>query len=104
MADLRAAAEEMREIVDGSWSDRESRDACKLAAQALEALAWMAENGRRLEYEDAVRWSPEETTGRQVERGTEGSWSCMNDLFTRYYAANPLAAIMAAMEGEKDAG
>ncbi len=102
MSDLKAAAKEMREIADGSWSGRESRDACKLAAQALEALAWMEENGRRLEYEDAVRWSSGETTWRQVDRGTEGSWRCMNDLFTRYYAATPLAAILAAMEGEKD--
>jgi hypothetical protein len=101
MADLRAAAKRLR---GGDWTTPSQDKADRfLAAQALEALAWMEENGRRLEYEDAVRWSSGETTWRQVERGAEGSWCCMNDLFTRYYAATPLAAILAAKEGE-DAG
>lgn len=84
MPDLKAAAQEMREIVDGSWSGRESRDACLLAAQALEALAWMKESGWRLEYD------------------VEDRWCCTNDVFTRYYADTPFGALLAAMEGEKD--
>ena len=47
MHDLRAAAQEMCEIVDGSWFGRKSMDACLLAAQALEAWAWQQETGEK---------------------------------------------------------
>lgn len=83
MPDLKAAAKEMREVVDGSWSGRQSRDACILAAQALEAWAWMAESGWRIEYE------------------AEDYWCCTNEVFTRYYADTPLGAVLAAMKGER---
>lgn len=91
MTDLKAAAEEMREIADGSWAGRQSRDACKFAAQALKALAWMEESGWRLEAVKTSTYDPYDA---------EYCWCCTSKAFTRYRAATPLAAIIAAMEGE----
>lgn len=99
MADLKAAAERLRSQVseyrdnyylnDDQNADNRSRHESLmrvfvLAAQALEALAWIKESGWRLEYD------------------VEGRWCCTNDVFTRYYADTPLGALLAAMEGEKN--
>lgn len=82
MADLKAAAERLRGC-DWTTPSQDKSDRL-LAAQALEALAWMKESGWQLEY------------------GVEDRWCCTNDVFTRYYADTPFGAILAAMEGERD--
>ena len=82
MADLKAAAKEMREISEGLWYGRESRDVCILAAQALEAWAWQQEKGAKV-----VPWGME--------------WRCSDGEEIRVNADTPMEAVLAAMEGER---
>ena len=98
MPDLKAAAERLRERLNPSGAKyvmvRDERRALVmfveaqdnlLAAQALEAWAWMAENGWRLENDG------------------KDCWACTSDVFLQNDADTPLGAVLAAMEGERDA-
>lgn len=98
MHDLKAAAkmmldaaaatvEEMKMFRSGEWHDQaeRERDAFLLAAQALEALVWQ-----------------EEVAARVMHYPLTDQWTC-ETLYGKYYADTPLGAILAAMEGERDA-
>lgn len=102
MADLKAAAGRLRERLNPSGAEyvmvRDERRAVAmlveaqdnlLAAQALEALAWQAE------------------TGASVRKGSDGRFFCCGNkddaTSSYYYADTPLGAILAAMEGERNA-
>lgn len=85
MADLKAAAKCIRD----NWSDdmdflKNAPMSHVLASQALEAWAWMAENGWRVEYDVGDRWC------------------CTSDVFTSHYADTPLGSVLAAMEVETE--
>lgn len=84
-----ATAEEMKVFRSGEWHDQAERERAGflLAAQALEAWAWMAEQPMHLEKR-ADRW-------RILGRGASGA-------LAYYYADTPLGAVLAAMEGEND--
>jgi uncharacterized iron-regulated membrane protein len=99
MPDLKAAAERLRSQVseyrdnyylnDDQNADNRSRHeslmrSFVLAAQALEALAWQAEVGAKVKQcWTGERWFCEVADGE-------------------YVADDPLGALLAAMEGEKD--
>ncbi len=98
MADLKAAAkmmldaasataEEMKVFRSGEWHDQAARelDSFFLAAQALEAWAWMAAQSMPIEIA-LKRW-------RILGRDQRGH-------LKYYYADTPLGAVLAAMEGE----
>lgn len=87
MPDLKAAANKMREIVGGWWSGQESREACLLAAQALEALAW-AENQKQPIECVLGKW-------RILGRDQYGH-------LKYYHADTPLGALLAATKGERN--
>lgn len=104
-ARLRAAAERLRSQVseyrDSNYlnsdqnADNRARheslmESVVLAAQALEALAWQQE------------------TGASVRQTTGGEFWCAvklqgQQITNNYYADTPLGAVLAAMEGERDA-
>lgn len=97
MADLKAAAnmmldaaaataEEMKVFRSGEWHDQAERERAGflLAAQALEAWAWVAEK---------------DTTLQPV--GLDFDWQ-LEVNGSEYVADTPMGAVLAAMEGEKD--
>lgn len=94
MTDTAAAtAEEMKVFRSGEWHDQaqSERDAFLLAAQALEALAWQAETQAGV---------------RRKFTGNCWKWACYapgGQSWFEYVADTPLGAILAAMEGERDA-
>jgi hypothetical protein len=99
MADLKAAAERLRKLAEKREQSafpelrvatqqnilQEASD-CLLAAQALEALAWLKDKDAILQ---AAWW------------GDRSDWMvCFDD--DEYAADTPLGALLAAMEGEND--
>lgn len=87
MPDLKAAAKWLRETA-GNYLTAQEREHNEIAAQALEAWAWMAAQSMPIEIA-LKRW-------RILGRDQRGH-------LRYYYADTPLGAVLAAMEGELDA-
>jgi len=88
MADLKAAAKWLKDSATDSYITDEQTGHLLLAAQALEALAWAANQKQPIECV-LGKW-------RILGRDQYGH-------LKYYYADTPFGAILAAMEGERNA-